>query len=125
VRGDGVLLEVSARVLGAEAHVGIRGKVEDGVGPTNRVGQILRLHQVTPDEPEPGRLLRLGQKLLLPGREVVVADDVVAVSQQAVDQIARDETSAARYEVTHVRGLSLAGPRDSSIMALASAGLGG
>ena len=59
------------------------------------------IEHVLPVELEPRRLAGLLRKCSRPGRKVVVADDVVAVGEQPVHQVAGDESGGAGDEDFH------------------------
>ena len=66
-----------------------------------------RVEQVAFDESEAAIFQRVGRELLPAGDQIVEADDVVAVGEQAVHQIAPDKPGAARDEMAgHVYSLS-------------------
>ena len=94
-------------MLGAEPDVGVGGEVEHDVAALHRRRQHRELENVTSNQVErlegPGIL----QKPLLSGREVVVADDAVAVRKETIGQVAPDEARCTRHETTH-RQLTLA-----------------
>src|SRR5262249_32983372 len=63
--GDRVLLKILARVLGAEADVGVRGEVEDEVVPGDVTGQGGQVEQVALDEAESRMAQRISKELAL------------------------------------------------------------
>src|SRR6185503_19901161 len=71
--GEGVLLEVLPGVLQAEAHVGVGGKVKDGVATPHRCRQPVEVEVVAADEPETGMLLRARGKFRPARGEIVPA----------------------------------------------------
>src|SRR5205823_14043769 len=83
-----------------EADVGVGGQVEAEVVPGHGAGQARQVEQVALDQPVAGPAA-LRQEGALAGREVVVDGHLVAVGQQAVDQVAADEAGAAGDEGTH------------------------
>ncbi len=87
-------------MVGAEAHVGVGREVEDEIVPLHGLGQAGFVQHVPFDQPEARLEQRLGQEAPLPGREVVVSRDGMAVGQEPVYQIAADETGSAGDEVT-------------------------
>src|SRR5262249_53236338 len=98
---DSVLLQILARVLGAEADIGVGGQVKDEVVPDNRTSQGGEVEEIPLDEAESGMAERIGEDLALAGREVVVGGNGMAVGQQSVDQVAADEASPAGDEILH------------------------
>ena len=103
--GDGVLLEILARMVGAEADVRIGRQMEHEVAPRTAIVNP-RGVQVSPlDERECRGGRRLGEELPLPRREIVVPDDPVPVLQQPIDQVAGDESPRAGDEAIHRAGI--------------------
>src|SRR2546427_2421909 len=89
------------------AHVGVRGQMENELRAAHRRGQRIRIERVATHQSEARMPTSLHQELGLPRGEVVVADDLAAVLQQAVHEVATDEAGTARHEVCHcslVRG---------------------
>ena len=82
--GDGVLLQIPERVIGAEAHVGVGGQVEDHFGAWHRCPQriqvqYIRAHQVV------ARITRSARyKFLLAGGEVIERHYLMAVLEEPV-----------------------------------------
>lgn len=98
---DRVLLEVAPRVEGAEAHVRVRGQVEDDFGAGHRPLESARVEDISFHEGEaPGRERAL-EELLAPRREVVVARHVVARREEVVDERAADEAGRTGHERLH------------------------
>src|SRR5207244_12534674 len=56
-RCDRVLLQILARLLGPETHVGVRGEMTNKVGALQRLRQRGQVEQIRFDQPEP-RILR-------------------------------------------------------------------
>jgi hypothetical protein len=72
--------------------------------------KLLAVKQVAGNEAKAGILSRRGQEFRSPGGEIIEAYDLMAVAEEAVDEIAADEAGAAGDEVTgHLRRRSLAG----------------
>ena len=82
-RRDRVLLEVLARVLGAEADVGVGRQVEDDVGAAHGRGQRRQVERVAATSVNVASSERRLEEPFLAGREVVEGDDRVAVVRGA------------------------------------------
>ena len=100
---DGILLQVAARMVRAEAHVGIGREVEDEIRASHGVLDGIQFQQVALDQAEARIGLRALQKAQKSGGQIVEAGDVVAVCQQAVHQIAADESRRSRNECSHFK----------------------
>ena len=66
----------------AEPDIRVRGQVAHDVGARHLRRHALALPRVAAHEPEPGIRQRRLDELLLAGREVVVADDVVPITSR-------------------------------------------
>ena len=97
-RGLGVLAEVAARVLEAEADVGVRRHVEDDVAACERARQQLAVEDIALDDRGSVRPLERLDEGPLAGREVVVDDDLGAVGEKSLGQMAPDEAGTAGDE---------------------------
>jgi hypothetical protein len=85
-------------MLETEAHVGIRGEVEDKIATGHRFGERGQIQVVTLDEFEIFIFQRGVQKFPLAGGKIIPADHGFAVGEQAVNEIAADETRRAGDE---------------------------
>src|SRR5262249_32750412 len=97
-RGDGVLLQVLARVLGAKTDVGVGGEVEDEVAAHHGLRQSRPVEVIAHEEAEVRVAQGVGQEGALAGREVVPADDRSPVAQQPIAQGAADEPCRPGHE---------------------------
>ena len=88
-------------MVGAEAHVGIGGQVEDEVRARHGARDGVEIQQVALDEAEARIGLRTFEKAPESGGEVVEAGDFVPSGQQAVHQVAADESRGAGNECFH------------------------
>src|ERR1041385_488522 len=115
-RRDRVLLQVLPRVFPAVADVGVRGKVKHDIGAPHRPGQRLLVEGVAAHQGEARGPGRLGQEFGLAGGEIVVADHLVTVLEQTIDEAASDETRGPGHKVGHVAMVPLlrAGPERGS-----------
>ena len=97
------LFEVAARMVRAEADVGIGRQVEDEIRARHGVLDGVQFQQVALDEAEARIGLRTFQKTQKSGGQIVEAGDLVAGGQQAVHQIAADESRRSGNECSHFR----------------------
>ena len=88
-------------MLRAEAHVGVGGEMKDELGALHGARQRLRVEQVALDEAEIRVRRRALEKAHPAGRQIVVADDGVAVGEQTIDQIASDEAGCSGDKIGH------------------------
>ena len=93
-----VLLEVARRVLEAVADVGVGLQVEDDVAARDRVARARRGRARRPRRASRRRALERLDELAPAGAEVVVDDDLDAVGEQPVGEVAADEAGAAGDE---------------------------
>src|SRR5579872_4070125 len=102
-RGNGVLIEIPARVFGSEPDVGVRRQVEHGLAASHSGAQRVGVERVGFDQRGAWMTQRVLDERALPRREVVEDDDVIADLEQPIDEITADEAGAARYETAHYR----------------------
>ena len=97
-RGDGVLLEILVRMIQAEPDVRIGGQMKNEIASRHRADQGGQIQAIAFDQFE----FRIGQrrleKFLLAGGKIVPADNVFAVGEKPVNQIAADESGRAGHE---------------------------
>ena len=98
VGGDGVLLEILPWVLGAEAHVGVGGEVEDEIAAGHGLGQRRQIEIVALDQ----AILWVGERPCDKGPlargEIVPADDGFPVGEEAVNEAAANKAGCAGDE---------------------------
>ena len=75
------MLKILPRMIEPEAHVGIRGEMEDGVAPFHRGGERVEVEIVAEHELEVRMVARAFEEAFLAGGEIVPADDRLAVSE--------------------------------------------
>jgi len=80
----------------AATHVGVGLQVKDPVAARDRALEHLRVEHVALDEPHPGALECFRDELPPAGAEVVDDHDLHAVGIEPVDEVAADESGAAR-----------------------------
>ena len=93
-----VLFKILARMLEAEADVGVSGKVKDNVRSCHGLREFRRVEYIAFDERKAWLTRGLGEKIDLSGDEVVVTDHPTACLQQAIDQIAADKAGCTGDE---------------------------
>src|SRR5581483_880349 len=96
--GDGVLLEVPSRMLGAKTHIGIGGKMENEVATRHGCGECGQVQGITLDELEARMKQRGLEKFFLAGGKIVPSDDRDAVGEKPVDKIGTNETCGSGDE---------------------------
>src|ERR1035437_4976879 len=94
--GDGILLQILRRMFEAKAGVGIRGEMKNGVATGHRLGERRQIEVVAFDELEVGIFQRAFQKFFLAGGKIIPADNLPAVGEQTVNEVAADEPRRAR-----------------------------
>jgi hypothetical protein len=96
----GVLLQILGRmfVFEAEADVGIRGEMKNGVTASHRLGERGQIQIVAFDQFEFWIFERVVQKFFLVGGKIVPADDSFLVGKQTVNEVAADKTRCAGDE---------------------------
>ena len=105
-RPDDVLLEVAARRVPPETDIRGRRQMNDRVTAAQYVGQeVVVGHEIEFGEREAVVLGRLEQEFAPPGAQVVEADDIVASSEQGIDETRSDEAGCARHRDLHVAAL--------------------
>ena len=82
----------------AETHIGIGGEMKNGVATGHRFGQRGQIQIVAFDEFEIFIFQRAIEKFSLAGRKIIPADDGFAVGEQAVNEVAANETGRAGDE---------------------------
>src|SRR5258708_16558208 len=75
-----ILLEISSRMFEPEPHACIRGQVKNHVGGGHCLRQVLQFEVVSGNETKPRVLFRAVDKLGLPRRKIVPADDLPVLS---------------------------------------------
>ena len=87
-------------MLGAEAHIGIGGKMKDEIGALHGLRQRRGVGQKIAFDQVKIRVLdcRL-EETPVAGRQIVKADDAVAVREQAIGQVAADEAGGSGDEI--------------------------
>jgi len=89
-------------VARAKANVSVSSQMKHEVRIAHGMCQAIQVKRIALHEAEAGRLLCLCQELGLPGGEIIVANHLVAVSQQAIHQIAPDKAAGSRDKVTQM-----------------------
>src|SRR5450755_1702236 len=91
------------RILDANAHVDLSGKVADRLrcGICDDVRQ-LRIGHVSFNEGESAAALGVGQVGAAATQEVVEADDLVVVGDEAIDNVRTDEAGRAGHKNAHL-----------------------
>ena len=102
VRDDDVLLQVPVRGVPAEADVGVRCQVDDGIGAPEELGQLRAgLEQIEGDELEARLSHGALDEALAAGGEVVDAHDGVPGRQKGIRGAGSDETGSAGDDDPH------------------------
>ncbi len=108
--GEGILLQIAAGMRGARAHVGISRQVENLIVFFHGHGQSRQVQRVADDQAKAGMSKSRFDEAALAGGEVVIGGHVMPIGQQAIDQMAADETCSAGDEITcHVDSDSVKG----------------
>ena len=81
-----------------KTHVRVGRQVEHRVAARHRRGQSRQVEVIAPHQLEIRRLLRLGQKVALPGGEVIPTSDSLALPQEQVHEAAANESGGAGDE---------------------------
>ena len=102
-----ILFQILARMLGAEAHIGIGGEVEDKFCVAHSFCDGGQVKHITVDKLKIWILDCGGNKFLLTRGEIVVAGNDMTFCQQAVCETTANETGAAGDEVMHDTSMSL------------------
>ena len=93
--GDGVLVKILRRMIGAEAHVGICREVDHEIAASHRLRQRIRVEAVATAKLEARLLLRRHEELLLTRGKIIPADDLPAEREQPIRGSAADETGGS------------------------------
>src|SRR5262245_44013948 len=81
-RRDRILLQIAARMTGAEAHVGVRRQMKDDVMAGRRGGKGRQIEYIGLDQPKSLLRFSVREKLALSRAEVVHDSDRMSLSQQ-------------------------------------------
>src|SRR5262245_37555054 len=80
-------------------------QIIDGAGRTREVenvihgtGDLDRLAHVVLEEPEPRLVRQVGDVAAIPGQEVVDADDLMAIANEAFAKMRANKSGSARYD---------------------------
>ena len=85
-------------MIGAEAHVGVGGEMENEIAAGHRAFERGEIEVVALDEFEARIFQRFDDERPLAGREIIPADDGLAVRKQAINETGADETGGAGDE---------------------------
>jgi len=84
-----------------ETHVRIRSEVKYQLTPGHSGRDNWEIEQVTLDEAETREPQSALEEAALTSRKIVDADDLMAVSQQAINKIASDKSGGTGHENFH------------------------
>src|SRR5882724_2829602 len=93
-----VLLKILARMVEAEAHVGIGGEVKNKIAAGHRLRERGQVETIAMDQLELRIFERAFKKFILPRGKIIVADDRFAVGKKPVNEVAADKTRRAGDE---------------------------
>src|ERR1700728_2104796 len=101
---DGVLLQVPAWMVGAKPHVGVCRQMEYDLGAAHGLVEARPVEDISFDQVEARTFQCLGNELPPAGDEIVVTNDRVSALEQAVDEIAADESGGGGNKSAHISG---------------------
>src|SRR5882724_6592198 len=90
-----VLLKILARMVEAEAHVGVGGEMKNKIAAGHRLRERGQIETIAFDQFELWIFPSTFKKFILTRGKIIVADDRIAVAQQAVNEVAADEARRA------------------------------
>ena len=106
MRQERALVEVDGGLVDRARDVRVGGEVHHDLVSPHRPGQRAEVFHVARDQAEPG-VVTVRRQVPLPARAEVVEDRHLRhrlIGQQAVDQVAADETGSSHHEVPRRRG---------------------
>ena len=99
---DGVLLQILARMRGAEANVRIGGHMKHKPGVLHGAIERSGIEQIAVLQAESRRAQGRFEELDLSGGEIIEAGDLMPVGEQTVHEVTADESRRAGDQVSHM-----------------------